>query len=143
MRMSLASALALLVGCTATASAADPEVLVPALRDLVDALETCAPAAIEMPHPARASFMMVHTIDGEDAQGACGYTQTMPEDILISCGLSAEGRADLLGSWQRIQAMVETLTLLPPPPEGPIWIDDCVVVMADGETVPIRDMGWY
>jgi hypothetical protein len=61
---------------------------------LADALRGCAPASCRHAHPLVATFTIEHRVTGLDG-AHCGYTQTVPGDMLMSCRFTADGRSEM------------------------------------------------
>jgi hypothetical protein len=63
-------------------------------QDFNKALESCQSAKFEMKHPLMRGFTIVETIIGLE-NGKCKYTQTMPNDGLMSCAFDESQRQAL------------------------------------------------
>jgi len=99
----------------------------------VAALETCAASKMRAPHPLMASFVVDHTILGEE-NGACGYTQTMPGKMTMVCALTPSGRKQLAADMKVMTsggAMRAGTSQLQPG-----WFKECQIELPNGNRVP-------
>ena len=101
----------------------------------VAALETCTAATMRAPHPLMASFVVEHTISG-DANGACGYRQTMPGKMNMVCALTPAGR-------KLLAADMKVLTAGGALRGGtnqsqPEWFKECEIELPSGKRVPAK-----
>lgn len=112
---------------------AEPE---PAGLDAVafaDALEACALATHQGPHPFVGGFTVEHVVVA-DTEAGCEYTQSMPGDMHMACVLSESGRAGLAEEL-RAYAGGKLSGSSSNPPE---WAAECEVVTKDGKRLPMH-----
>ena len=127
----------LAVFLAAPALAADPApgAEAPAIADaagFADALDGCIASTHSGPHPFMKGFIIEHTITGE-ADGACGYSQTMPGDMRMECRLSQAGRGGLAGEFrEQAQGRMSGST-----GAQPAWTGECEIVTKDGKRSPM------
>lgn len=97
-----------------------------------DALEACTAATHAAPHPFMKGFEIRHAITGE-SDGACAYSQTMPGDMRMECGLSEAGRRGLAGEFrEQAQGRMSGST-----GAQPAWTGECEIVAKDGKRTPM------
>lgn len=130
-----AAFLAMLVSATVTAGAAQaPAPSTPAdVAAFAAALESCTAATARTPHPLMASFTVEHTVSGE-ANGTCGYRQSMPGKMTMVCALSVEGRKALASDVRKMAAgesMKGSTSALQPP-----WARECEIELPSGARTP-------
>ncbi|MBW8366358.1 MAG: hypothetical protein K0M70_00655 [Arenimonas sp.] len=112
-------------GAAAAAEIADP-------AQFAGALEGCTASTHAAPHPFVKGFTIEHRITGE-ADGACGYSQTMPGDMRMECRLSDAGRSGLAGEFrEQAQGRMSGSTR-----EQPAWTRECEIVGRDGKRTPM------
>lgn len=110
---------------TAPAEIADPAAF-------ADALDGCAPSTHAAPHPFMKGFVIQHAIAGEK-DGACAYSQTMPGDMRMECGLTEAGRRDLAAEFrEQAQGRMSGGT-----GKQPAWTAECDVVAKNGKRTPM------
>lgn len=96
------------------------------------ALEACAPATHQTPHPFMRGFTIEHRITGEN-DGRCDYTQTMPGGMHMACRLGDAGRTALAAEFREMAAG----HMSGGTGNAPAWTRDCEIVTADGKRTPM------
>lgn len=94
-------------------------------------IAACTPATFSSSHPLMPGFEIAHQIDGEQ-DGACRYSQTMPGDMRMECGLSGAGRAAYAAEFE----LMASGQMSGSTQDKPDWADDCEIVMKDGKRLP-------
>jgi hypothetical protein len=61
-----------------------------------EALRGCAPASCDQRHPFAPGFTITHRVTGTDGEH-CAYTQSMPDDMSMSCSFTPAGREEMAG----------------------------------------------
>lgn len=124
----LVPALALPLARAADTPASGPD----ADRAFADALEACTGASHQTPHPFVRGFTAEHRITGE-VDGRCGYEQTMPGNMRMACGFSAEGRKAMAAEFRaRAEGRMSGSTA-----ETKAWQHECTIHTADGKQLPM------
>lgn len=104
-----------------------------AVSTFATSLEACTKARAATAHPLMRTFVIEHTIAGEE-DGRCSYTQTMPGRMTMQCKLSPEGRNGLAAE---IRAMSEGGPLRGGSSvAAPEWMKACEIVTASGVRTP-------
>ena len=101
----------------------------------VAALDTCSASTMRAPHPLMASFVVDHTILGEE-NGACGYRQTMPGKMAMVCALTPSGRK-LLAADMKVMTSGGALRGGTNQPQ-PGWFKECEIELSSGKRVPAK-----
>lgn len=105
-----------------------------AVRAFADALAACTPATVSTTHPLMRTFVIEHTVAGQQA-GRCRYDQTMPGKMRLECAFTPEGRQAMASE---IRASAEG-----GPMSGgtsrtqPAWTSECEIVTASGTRTPM------
>ena len=99
----------------------------------VAALDSCSAATMRGPHPLMKAFVIEHTITG-DANGSCGYRQTMPGKMNMVCALTPAGR-------KLLAADMKVMTTGGPMRGGtnqaqPEWFKECEIELPNGSRIP-------
>lgn len=101
-------------------------------RAFADSVAACEAASHQQPHPFVRDFTIEHAVTGE-ADGRCGYTQSMPGGMRMECALSEAGREGLAADFRE---MAEGRMSGSTNTEKP-WADECEIVTADGKRLKI------
>lgn len=100
--------------------------------DFAEAVATCTPGALDMPHPLIRGFTIAHRIEGE-RDGLCHYTQSMPGGMHMECAFTDAGREAYAAEFVKFAAgRMHGSTA-----DKPAWADDCVIVTRDGKRLPM------
>ncbi|KAA2284471.1 hypothetical protein [Arenimonas fontis] len=124
--LALVPALAMPVAASVNQAAAD--------LAFADAMDACAAATHQGPHPFVPGFVIEHVVAGEDEAGRCPYSQTMPGGMRMECALSGEGRAALAREFREMaEGRLQGGTA-----DQPAWTGECELVLPDGKRQPMR-----
>ena len=129
------AALALTVVAACAQTAASPQPASPTVaatcQALPDALRGCAPMTCGQPHPFVRSFTIEHRVVGPDGD-RCGYSQTMPGEMTMTCRFTEAGRAEMAA---QVEAM-ERGSLSGGTGQQSAMTRDCEVRDSSGSVVP-------
>jgi len=97
------------------------------------ALESCTAATARTRHLLMPTFVVEHTVDGQKG-GTCAYRQTMPGNMMMTCGLSETGRVELATEIRKLAegGPVTGGTTM----AAPAWFKECEILMPNGNRVP-------
>lgn len=97
-----------------------------------EAMDTCAEASFQAPHPFARGFVIEHRIHGT-TDAKCVYSQTMPGDMRMECTLSAEGQTALAKEFREQAAGNMSGSTA----RQPVWTSDCAIIGKDGKRTPM------
>ena len=99
----------------------------------VSALDACTVSKMRAPHPLMASFVVDHTILGEE-NGACVYKQTMPGKMTMVCALTPSGRKSLAADMNVMTAGGAMRGGTNQAQPG--WFKECQIELPNGNRIP-------
>ena len=92
----------------------------------------CVVASHQSPHPFVRDFTIEHAITGE-ADGRCGYTQSMPGGMRMECALTEAGRDGLASEFlEMAEGRMSGSTQA-----QKAWTSECEIVTADGKRLKV------
>lgn len=101
-------------------------------RAFADKVQACEAATHQSPHPLVRGFTIDHAVTGE-ADGLCGYRQSMPGGMHMECALSEDGRAGLAHEFREMaEGRMSGSTKA-----QVAWTSECEIVTADGKRMKL------
>lgn len=100
-------------------------------------VELCRPASFSHPNPLAPDFTSTHVVQGLNAEGACGYAQTMPGGMHMACAFTDSGRAAFAHEFAEMVAG----HLQGGTQDSSAWQRECEVVEPDGSRTKFSEDG--